>query len=81
MKKIILLMLSAAMAFAININTASKTELMTIKGIGAKKADALIKYRKSHKNMKIKDLKNIKGFGVALMNNITKDIKKLQKNQ
>lgn len=33
---------------AINLNSASKKELQTLKGIGAKKAETIIQYRQSH---------------------------------
>jgi competence protein ComEA len=74
MKKLVLLLLSGIVAFAININTASKSDLMSIKGIGEKKANALIKYRKSHKNMKTSDLKNVKGFGSGIIKNVIKGV-------
>ena len=62
MKKILMTMLALVSAFAINFNTATKAELMKIKGIGPKKAEAIIKYRKTHKINSIDDLKNIKGI-------------------
>ena len=55
---------------AINIQTASKDELMCIKGIGDKKADAILKYRKSNKVKSADDLINIKGFGKGIIANI-----------
>ena len=69
MKKILFLMaLSVSFLFsAVNLQTASKNELMCIKGIGAKKADAIIKYRKSNKLKSADDLLKIKGFGKGLI--------------
>lgn len=77
MKKIIIgMFLSVLLLFAsINLNTASKNELMEIKGIGEKKAELLIKYRKSNKISSVNDLKNIKGFGDKLIFNIKNDVK------
>lgn len=76
MKKISLLMLtSISFLFSINVQTASKDELMCIKGIGDKKADSIINYRKSHKLKSAKDLLEIKGFGKALVKNIENDTK------
>ena len=62
-----ILVLSAALAsfaFAqINLNTATKKELMMLPGIGASKAEAIMEYRKTNKFEKIDDIKNIKGIG------------------
>lgn len=76
MKKI-LFMLAIMLSFlsAINVQKASKDDLMCIKGIGDKKASAIIKYRKSHTLKSAKDLLEIKGFGKALVKNVEKDIK------
>ena len=72
MKKIIvLLMLSVSFIFAaVNLQTASKDELMSIKGVGPVKADQIIKYRKSNKINSADDLKNIKGFGPGIISNV-----------
>ena len=55
---------------AINVQTASKDELMCIKGIGEKKATAILKYRKSNKVKSADDLINIKGFGKGIIANV-----------
>ena len=70
-------MLAITLSFlaAINVQKASKDDLMCIKGIGDKKASAIIKYRKSHTLKSAKDLLEIKGFGKALVKNVEKDIK------
>lgn len=47
----------------ININTASKEELMTLPNIGDKRADAIIEYRSANKFEKIEDIKNVTGIG------------------
>ena len=47
----------------ININTASKKELITLEGVGKKVADRIIEYRKNKPFEKIEDLMNVKGFG------------------
>ena len=57
---------------AINLQTASKNELMCIKGIGVKKAEAIIQYRKSNKLVSANDLLKIKGFGKALVEKVKK---------
>jgi competence protein ComEA len=74
MKKIVaLLMLCVSFMFAaINLQTATKEELMSIKGIGDKKADSIIEYRKTNEIKDPEDLKNIKGFGDSIVSNIKK---------
>ena len=48
----------------VNINTATKTQLTSLNGIGESKAKAIIDYRnKNGKFKKIEDLKNVSGIG------------------
>ena len=72
MKKIIMVMLllSSYLMAGINVQTASKAELMSIAGIGEKKADAIIKYRKTHKLKSADDLLHVKGIGKGIVNNV-----------
>ena len=47
----------------ININTASKEELMTLTGVGESKAIAIIEYRSKNKFNTIEDIMNVSGIG------------------
>ena len=59
---------------SIDINKATKVEFMQISGIGAKKADAIIAYRKQHGNFKsINDLQNVSGIGTSIVKNVKED--------
>ena len=58
----------------ININTASKEELMTLTGIGESKADKIIEYRKNNKFNTIEDIKNISGIGDSIFEKIKDNI-------
>ena len=58
----------------VNINTADKKELMTLEGIGAKKAEAIIEYRSTSKFNSIEDLKKVKGIGDKLFDKIKTSI-------
>lgn len=64
---IALLMLMSAPAWsAVNINTASQSELEAVKGLGPAKAKAIIAYREKHGGFKsVDELDNVKGFGKA----------------
>lgn len=73
MKKLLLLIaMLASLAFgAVDINTASKEELMSLKGIGAAKAEAIIAARPFKS---IGEIKKVKGIGESIYNAIKSDI-------
>ena len=55
----------------ININTASKSELTKLPGIGNSKAAAIIEYREENGNFSSKeDIKNVSGIGDSTYSNI-----------
>ena len=80
-KIVLMLLVGSVMVFAINLQKASKSELMQIKGIGEKKAESIIKYRKTHKIKSASDLKTLKGFGDKLIYNIKHDVKNSTKKK
>jgi len=63
--KILAAMMIAGSAWAgVDINTATQSELESIKGLGPSKAKAIIAYREKKGNFKsIEELDNVKGFG------------------
>lgn len=73
LKIVMTLLLSASFLFAaIDINKATKDQLMEIKGIGEKKAELLIDYRKNNKIKNLDELTSIKGFGPKLVEELKK---------
>lgn len=79
MKKILgmvfglVLLLGAAMSFAepIDINTADANTLaQTIKGVGVKRAEAIISYRNTNGPFRsVSELSNVKGIGLKIIEN------------
>jgi competence protein ComEA len=79
MKKILFSMIFlGSFLSALNLQTASKKELMCIKGIGEKKASSILKYRESHTLTSASDLLVIKGFGKSLVKNVKNEVKSLK---
>ena len=80
-KKLIgsMLVMAALIAFpaysAVNINTATQSELEAVKGVGPAKAKAIISYRESKGGFKsLDELDNVKGFGKASIEKLKSDL-------
>jgi comEA protein len=60
----------------ININTATKDDLMRLPGIGPAMADAIIEYRNTHGSFEnVEELINVAGIGKAKLNKMKGCIK------
>jgi len=68
MKKLIvsIMFLATSLFAAIDLNTATVKELTSLYGIGKAKAEAIVKYRKTHSFKSVDDLKKVKGIGNKL---------------
>lgn len=79
MHKSLLVLASLIVAFpafaALNINTATQSELEAVKGLGPAKAKAIIEYREANGNFKhLDELDNVKGFGKASIDKLKEEL-------
>jgi len=76
MKILAILVLGFSLMFAaVDINSASAKELITLKGIGSKRAEAIIAYRKAHCFTSVDELIKVKGIGKKFLQNNKKNLK------
>lgn len=75
MKTLLSVLMSVFLAFpaiaAVNLNTATQSELEAIKGLGPAKAKAIIDYREANGGFKsLSDLDKVKGFSKATIDKL-----------
>ena len=76
MKILTIMILGVSLLFgAVDINSANKSQLMSLKGIGEKKADAIILYRKGTCFQNVNGLLRVKGIGPKFIEKNKKDLK------
>ena len=64
MRILAMLVLGFSLMFGtVDINNAGKSELMSLKGVGSKKADTILAYREMHCFKSVGELQNVKGIG------------------
>jgi len=76
MKILAIMVLGVSLLFgSVDINSASKSELMSLNGVGEKKADSIIKYRKGNCFKSVNGLTKVKGIGNKFMEKNRKNLK------
>lgn len=73
--KLLLALLSLSIVLgAVDINTADKKELMSLNGVGSKKAEAIMTYRDSNCFKSVDELTKVKGIGNKLLEKNRSDL-------
>ena len=60
---------------SVDINSASVKELTTLKGVGVKKAEAIVAYRKQHCFKNINEIVKVKGIGKKFLEKNKQNLK------
>ncbi|MEA3330979.1 MAG: helix-hairpin-helix domain-containing protein [Campylobacterota bacterium] len=75
MKIINMMILGVTLAFgAVDINKADVTELQTLNGVGAKKAQAIVDFRKGNCFKNVDALAGVKGIGTKIIDKNRADL-------
>jgi len=78
-KIVLVLLVGSSFSFAMSANmvqSAEKEKLGCIKGLGAKRVEAIVLYRKNNPIESLDELLNVKGIGKAILKNIKEDKEK-----
>ena len=79
-KKIVLVLLvGSSFSFAMSasmVQSVEKEKLGCIKGLGVKRVNAIVLYRKNNSIESLDELLNVKGIGKAILKNIKEDKEK-----
>jgi len=65
----------------VNLNTATVSELVQVKGIGEKTAKKIVEYRKKNKFKTVDELVNVKGIGDKTLKKIRNQVTVTTKNK
>ena len=76
MKILVLAFMLVGFVFGdVDINSASVKELFSLKGIGVKKAEAIVSYRKAHCFKNVDEIVKVKGIGKKFLQKNRKSLK------
>ena len=76
MKILAILVLGFSLMYgAVDINSASVKELSSLKGVGIKKAEAIVAYRKAHCFKNVDEIVKVKGIGEKFLQKNRKNLK------
>jgi len=76
MKILVLALMLAGFVFGdVDINSASVKELFSLKGIGVKKAETIVSYRKAHCFKNVDEIVKVKGIGKKFLQKNRKSLK------